>query len=400
MTKVLAVGSTRIECIAILLALVTLWLSRTLAHDPWLYQTLGVTTSLVINTSGFGVPVFAFLILVFAVGKGYISAWLRRPTLVFLGEVSFALYLIHTLYLLYRQQAPGVFAGLSDSVVYGLYWLVSLSLASMLHLLVEKPGQSLLRDGLGRRTRGGAGLQRYALLGGFVVLSGALVWLQPSTRSAYASSIQPVRTLLDHPVVFSNGYRLDQIEVLAADLRFVWTANGDASLAKRVAVHLLDETGKMTGQLDFAIETGYRSASNGEKWGNLVSMQGIDLTATRSLGVAVYDAGGLTKIIVGSEDTADWNESRLIVPLQKDLSRTFASTITPAEIVGSWKAGEGIAHVREDSDGNLSLKTEAGLLGRGKITDGGILVTDWGVEGRLRTDGTAIVWSNGFQWSK
>jgi peptidoglycan/LPS O-acetylase OafA/YrhL len=40
-------------------------------------------------------PIMAALVFAFAQGRGLVSAWLAHPTLVFLGEASFALYMIH-----------------------------------------------------------------------------------------------------------------------------------------------------------------------------------------------------------------------------------------------------------------------------------------------------------------
>ena len=45
----------------------------------------------------YDLPFFAFTILVFAAERGRISQHLRGSWLVFLGEISFAFYLLHVL---------------------------------------------------------------------------------------------------------------------------------------------------------------------------------------------------------------------------------------------------------------------------------------------------------------
>ena len=95
-------------------------------------------------------PVFALAILVFAFGRGLVSKFLSIRFLVFLGEASFALYLLHATVLLWFEEhlpvAHSQFGGL-------LFWGWGLALASAAHLWVEKPCRSLiLNRGRHRKT--------------------------------------------------------------------------------------------------------------------------------------------------------------------------------------------------------------------------------------------------------
>lgn len=314
-----AANATLLELGVAILVIASLWFSEYLAHDPMIISYLGKTASIVFDTTGVGTLVFCLVIFVFAIGAGEVSRALRTKPMVFLGEISFALYLVHTLFLLYRQQAPGVFATISQDWVYVLYWVCGLMLAVMVHLLVEKPGQSLIRGWSAAASWPSRSRQHAGTIGLYLLTVGAMVLLQPSTRSAYAQSDTSNRKLLDAPVSFNNGFQLDQIEVLPAQLRFSWRAHGEISLAKRVAVHLLDDAGVMTGQLDFTIETGYRTAADGENWSNLVALNGIHLLSSSALGIAVYDQHGMTAVGDSQKDATDWNGTRLIVPLRSDV---------------------------------------------------------------------------------
>lgn len=373
----------------------TLWLSMYLSKDPEVVGRLGKTSAIVFSTTGMGTFVFSLVILVFAVGSGGVSRILRAAPMVFLGEISFGLYLVHTLFLLYRQQAPGVFSGLTADTVYFLYWGSALTLAMIVHILVEKPGQHMIRAWSVRGRPEAFSYRQLGKVALYVFIVSVFVLVQPSTRSTY----QPTNDgLVAKPVEFQNGFRLDQVEILPTELAFSWTASQDVSLSKRVAVHLLDDLGVMRGQLDFAVETGYRNARSGEQWRNLVALNGFKLESVRSLGVAVYDQHGMTRIESFRPGETDWNGTRLIVPLAK--YQRPLSLISSADVVGNWNAGAGVAKVSENSDGTLSMLTETGLIGLGVISGGKIDVPAWGVYGRLSGDQKTIAWSNGFYWRR
>jgi peptidoglycan/LPS O-acetylase OafA/YrhL len=85
-------------------------------------------------------PFAVLLIVVFAYRRGAVSRWLSHPWLVFLGEVSFALYLVHQVALRFLQQHFTRFG----PVGFAIYTAGVLAIACALHLLVEKPARALL----------------------------------------------------------------------------------------------------------------------------------------------------------------------------------------------------------------------------------------------------------------
>ncbi len=85
-------------------------------------------------------PFAVLLIVVFAHQRGAVSRWLAQPWMVFLGEASFAVYLVHQVALRFVQQHFTRF-GL---VGFALYTAAVVAIACALHLLVEKPARALL----------------------------------------------------------------------------------------------------------------------------------------------------------------------------------------------------------------------------------------------------------------
>jgi peptidoglycan/LPS O-acetylase OafA/YrhL len=89
-------------------------------------------------------PAFALLIPVLAYGNGLVSKLLSARPLVLLGEISFALYLVHSPIAQILFAWPGFtnFGTLAEQLV--LYWVVSIAAAWCLWTLVEKRGRELL----------------------------------------------------------------------------------------------------------------------------------------------------------------------------------------------------------------------------------------------------------------
>ena len=93
----------------------------------------------------FFLPLMAVLVLVFAHGKGAVSRLLRQPSMVVLGEASFALYLVHRpIFTLATQIArPG---GPTADVALALGLLVGSSIVSVqVYRRVDRPMQLWLR---------------------------------------------------------------------------------------------------------------------------------------------------------------------------------------------------------------------------------------------------------------
>jgi peptidoglycan/LPS O-acetylase OafA/YrhL len=88
---------------------------------------------------------FPLLIVVMALGRGLVSRLLSMRAMVLLGEISYALYLVHYAIMLgfayVRPYAPRI----PDPAMYGLYWLVILAASWALWRWVEWPARSYVR---------------------------------------------------------------------------------------------------------------------------------------------------------------------------------------------------------------------------------------------------------------
>jgi peptidoglycan/LPS O-acetylase OafA/YrhL len=90
-------------------------------------------------------PFFALLIGVLARGGGMLSQALSARALVYLGEISYALYMIHQLVLRVGFLHAGALARAHPNLAYATYWAVALAAAALLYHAVERPARGRLR---------------------------------------------------------------------------------------------------------------------------------------------------------------------------------------------------------------------------------------------------------------
>ncbi len=94
-------------------------------------------------------PALAYVLLIFTLARtrGLVAAFLAHPIMVWLGEVSYALYLVHQLVFRWHALHLGM-------LPFGLWWqyalllAISLGLAAFIHHAIERPVQGFVRSAL------------------------------------------------------------------------------------------------------------------------------------------------------------------------------------------------------------------------------------------------------------
>ncbi|MFM0002751.1 acyltransferase [Paraburkholderia dipogonis] len=129
--------STGIEIIVVLVTITMIWLARL----PY-FADAGPAWRLWISNDGAAIA-FAALILVMSLERGAISRVIQKRPLIYLGEVSFSLYLVHQLVLRFMQQ-HGYGAGLGHFWGGVFYWCAAMSCAIVAHHLIENPARNLI----------------------------------------------------------------------------------------------------------------------------------------------------------------------------------------------------------------------------------------------------------------
>jgi peptidoglycan/LPS O-acetylase OafA/YrhL len=95
-----------------------------------------------------GAPLYAAVIFIFAFQRGLLSKALAVRPMVFLGEISYSVYLVHWITLQYAQVWQEQLQAMPVWASCGLYWLVVLTLASGIFAFIEKPARQLVRGWL------------------------------------------------------------------------------------------------------------------------------------------------------------------------------------------------------------------------------------------------------------
>ncbi|BAO88899.1 acyltransferase family protein [Caballeronia cordobensis] len=131
--------STAIECVAVIAVFVGLY-AGTHAR-PFVSYYFGATIASVFGWAG-AAPIFAFLIYVFARQSGRVSEALSARPFVFLGEISFALYVTHFAILTKLEQYPEHFQGNVET--FWIYLAMCLMVAWATHMLIENPFRTLI----------------------------------------------------------------------------------------------------------------------------------------------------------------------------------------------------------------------------------------------------------------
>jgi peptidoglycan/LPS O-acetylase OafA/YrhL len=96
-------------------------------------------------------PASALLLYVFATGNGIVARILAWKPLVFLGEISFAIYMLHQVLILAYWQNKDAFAFIPVEFRYPLFLASLLALCSIVYLWVERPARQAIVAAADRR---------------------------------------------------------------------------------------------------------------------------------------------------------------------------------------------------------------------------------------------------------
>jgi peptidoglycan/LPS O-acetylase OafA/YrhL len=131
------------ELVATLLCLTSMYLSPRLIELSGFRGHFAAVISYYLAKSGSAI-VFALLIIIFSFGRGFLSRLLSMRPFVLLGEISFALYIVHMSILTWYVQHQSLFNAFHPSFRVSIYWLLCLLFAYLMHKGIEEPMRRLL----------------------------------------------------------------------------------------------------------------------------------------------------------------------------------------------------------------------------------------------------------------
>ena len=144
--KLRLIGSALASVYEVVFLLLIALSMTVLSYVDVLIKWIGQAGGVYLIQSGTGV-FFAGFIVIVATQKGMLSRILSNSIFVFLGEISYSIYLFHQILIRYYT----VFlvdrvTMISDAVLYLLFWIILLAFSAFIWKCIERPGRHFLRQ--------------------------------------------------------------------------------------------------------------------------------------------------------------------------------------------------------------------------------------------------------------
>jgi len=265
---------------------------------------------------------FCLLLVSFGINTGLFAKALSARLFVFMGEISYAVYLIHdVINRIIADHAPA-FSRVPPVVGVVVYAVVLLALAYIVTIAIELPVRRLaarrLRKASQRHAASGSVTKtwkRVLVAAAMTVTSVAGVWVAFDVgldlRSRVGNS-EPGPRL----AVFGERFELRRV-VLARDgewlrLELEWRSLSKQPLSYRVGVHAVDTRGLILAQADHKQAFGGTVFEAETIWLDRLAIPIMDLDNASRLGICLYDLH--TMLAVTASET-DWDGHRLLIHL-------------------------------------------------------------------------------------
>ncbi len=276
-----------------------------------------------------GVFIFSILIYTLARQKGFLAKLLKNRALVALGEASFAIYLLHDVFI---QCLVFHHYSLKELGILGFVLFCAFSVVASLlaYTWIEQPWRyQIIQWGsryiLDKSTADGSGL--FATLKSllslpllllvltfcgqwFMVAMNELPFCQQIKGCTEVSGAKNI--LFGDSVILLNFYEqrcTDGIEIKA-----FWCAAEHPEKVKSVGVHIIDRNGSISGQYDHYLLPQAFPLFKGAVWCDRFKIPNEALAGAGAIGLSVFDDPQQTLLIRGGH--CDWGNHRLLLSLQ------------------------------------------------------------------------------------
>lgn len=266
---------------------------------------------------------FALLIVIFAFAKGKVTKILSLKPMVLLGEISFALYLVHITVIEWYQINAVYFEYLPQWIIVTGYWLLSLLIAYLLHKMVENPCRKLL-IALPKLTVANTLKTLFAGQQGIYV---ALMLVILTAMSNFHRLIPCPPVLcqelaqqhpLSLPANFGGYVELTALHLSTnkaqdaehKQLDLLFNVKQNLPNGYSVAIHLVTADGSIVSQADFPILED-RPLTKGNKWLERIKIPSTWPTQGTGLGIAFYSKS--VELLTVSYPKTDYDGKRMLI---------------------------------------------------------------------------------------
>ena len=317
------------------LELLVIWLTvvaMLVAGNPYgLKQSLGEAAVYQFKAAGLW-PIWALVIGLFALSKGPIASALSTRFAVFLGEISFSLYLCHALVIHYLMTHREMVAG-TGWFGYVLFWIFCLFLSALLYQGIETPARKLILAkpnslSIGKTITATFRTKETVSLAALLCVASVMYFFKPSTITALTPPVisaflhnVPETIELPTPAVFDERYDLLALRITPStpetfQVQVLMRARQPLRATDTLALHVNGENSAMMANFDRKLDYGRHTLPSGTTWLQTYQVPKSAMTGSKSLGFAMYTDPRLLYNVAGAQ--SDWGGKRLIVPFKID----------------------------------------------------------------------------------
>ncbi|PWT97671.1 MAG: hypothetical protein C5B53_07735 [Candidatus Melainabacteria bacterium] len=269
-------------------------------------------------------PLFGVLIFVMALRAGYISRVLEAPILVWLGEISYSVYLLHFLLLGHIYSNRQNLDGLDVWAILLLYLLLLVVLSDLNFSLVETPFRKWLRGSsrdsknVPSRSKVWSFNLRSCCLGLELVLATLLIYTISCTKVTFSMNDLgvPRSTQFGKKISLDKGL-LGRATTGGARLILNWRSMVEQRLVYQVAVQVVDREGKILAQEDYRLNGHLAEAE--ERWADTIYIAAYKLRGASAIGIALVNPV-TRELLPVDRGPRDWQNLRLLIPLEQQPS--------------------------------------------------------------------------------
>ena len=288
-----------------------------------------------------GAPVYALLIFTMAFQQGRISQFLTHRFFVWLGEISYSIYLVHAIFLRYADDAAMQldFAHMNRWLAFGIYFLLVLLASHLNFTLIESPFRKVFRrlsDDTDKSEQPGGSFwsralriikeeihswskRQRTLLFGECILAAALIIGSARYTEAPASRFQFVPVPSASGVQFADKILLQETQVGYAQdgikLRLIMRSLARHNVEYNLGLDFLDSKGKKVASYIYWHEPLHRLVLPGNTWIDDRYFPSQVSNRATSIALAVWsDRPNYRLLPVGNEERRD---RKLIIPINK-----------------------------------------------------------------------------------
>lgn len=293
-------------------------------------RIFGTPVEYYVSKAGLWFP-WAILIGIFGLSQGHIAKLLSKKGFVFLGEISFALYLCHALILATIADYTEILQG-RRALFYTLYWIACLFFAMLLFMGIEKPFRRCILS-----VKGGGSLKSRVIpnfsggpalaLAGLFFTALSMYFFRPSTiftlKQAQISdflSKQSNQITAPANAVFDGRYRIEAFQCSSigngqARIRMLMHSLVSTYANDALGLHVLNEEGKITFNSGRVMDFGRFEVAANQFWVESFDVPAATLASASDIGVAMFHT--VSALFPYSGADGDWNGRRMKLKLQK-----------------------------------------------------------------------------------